>query len=150
MLVNKAAKSHARIAPVKTLARTLLVWLVLLAIPFQGFASAAMLACAHGEAKAAARTADHHAHATTPPCHESSGQAEHAQAAASQDDGGQHGQHGSCGNCAACSVGATMAPAPHTPLKPCCPCSCCPATAPASVAAFDPDLPDRPPRTALA
>lgn len=113
------------------LARTLLVWFVLLAVPFQGYAAAAM-ACAHGiqpvvqQAKA------------SPPCH-----------GAAQDEGAQPA-HKKCGNCAACSVGAAIAPAlPDT--APCaCPRGPCPSGTPAPIAAFDPDLPERPPRLNLA
>ncbi|NNG23304.1 hypothetical protein [Telluria aromaticivorans] len=136
----------------KTLARTLLVWFVLLAIPFQGFAAAAT-ACAHGMAPGAATPSTipkhegHDGHAAKPPCHQQA-----AQAGSQHDAGGGDAQphQEKCGNCSACSVGAAMAPASSGPSPDCCPCSCCPCAAPARVAAIDPELPERPPRTLLA
>ncbi len=117
------------------LARTLLVWFVLLAVPFQGYAAAAM-ACAHGVGQPE--------RVTTPPCH---GSAQKADA----DSQAGHKKYGNCGgNCAACSVGPAIAPAlPDTggserPRGP------RPASTPAPIAAVDPDLPDRPPRHRLA
>ncbi|VXB12045.1 conserved exported hypothetical protein [Massilia sp. 9I] len=124
------------------LVRTLLVWLVLLAVPFQGFAAAAMT-CAHGMASSSAKhAAKHEAKA---PCH-----GDAAANAAADDDGAGGPQHKKCGNCAACSVGTAMAPASSPAAPDCCPCSCCPAAASARVSASDPDLPERPPRHALA
>lgn len=129
------------------LARTLVVWFVLLAVPFQGFAAAAMT-CARGMSAAPAahgapsQAASHHGDEAKPPCHQ--------QAAAQQvpDDGEPHQE--TCGNCAACSVGAAIAPAALSASPDCCPCSCCPGAAQARVAAIDPDLPERPPRPLLA
>ncbi len=120
----------------KTLVRTLLVWLVLLAVPFQGFAAAAMT-CAHAMAPAK--------HEAKAPCH-----GDAAAKAAADDDGAGEPQHTKCGNCAACSVGTAMAPASSPAAPDCCPCNCCPAAAPERVSASDPDLPERPPRHALA
>ncbi|KFI05648.1 hypothetical protein JN27_19430 [Massilia sp. BSC265] len=151
-------------APVKTLVRTLLVWFVLLAVPFQGFAAAAMT-CAHGVGTAPANeTARHLAThvakaAAKPPCHGDAAQAgqhpaTHAATQAAATDGAQdeaassHQQ--SCGNCSACSVGAAMAPASNRQAPSCCPCCCCPSAAPERVALADADLPERPPRTILA
>lgn len=128
----------------KTLLRTLLVWLVLLAVPFQGFAAAAMT-CAHGMG---AVPAQQQAEA---PCHGHAAQAAQAVSDAAQDDGDDgHAQHEKCGNCAACSVGTAMAPAARAAAPDCCPCSCCPCARPVSIGAADPDLPERPPRTTLA
>lgn len=137
----------------KTLARTLLVWFVLFAIPFQGFAAAAT-ACTHGMAPGTAAPSTmskhkgQHGHAAKPPCH----QQVVAQADSQHDaTGGDEQPHQKkCGNCSACSVGAAMAPASPGSSPDCCPCSCCPSAAPARVAAIDPELPERPPRTLLA
>lgn len=129
----------------KTVLRTLLVWLVLLAVPFQGFAAAAMT-CAHGMGVAPA------GQEAKAPCHGHAAQTmdrtartaaqDHAQAT---DDG--HAQHKKCGNCAACSVGTAMAPATQAAAPDCCPCNCCPCASQAAIGAADPDLPERPPRT---
>lgn len=125
----------------KTVLRTLLVWLVLLAVPFQGFAAAAMT-CAHGMG---AVTAGQEAKA---PCHGHAAQAAHDTAQnAMQDDDSGHAQHKKCGNCAACSVGTAMAPATQAAAPDCCPCSCCPGARQVQIGAADPDLPERPPRT---
>ncbi|RZA33324.1 MAG: hypothetical protein EOP92_21470 [Lysobacteraceae bacterium] len=135
----------------KTLVRTLLVWFVLLAVPFQGFAAAAMT-CAHGVSTASAGAP------AQPPCHGDGAQAgKHGAGHALIQDSGQDSGHDdassshqtSCGNCSACSVGAAMAPASNAQAPSCCPCSCCPCAAPAPVALADPDLPERPPRTSL-
>jgi hypothetical protein len=88
---------------VKSIVRSLLVWLLLLALPFQAFASASMLPSA--------------AHAVVaedvPPCHQQMMDAighEHAASptAMRDDHAGQHAK-GKCGSCAACCVGAAMA-----------------------------------------
>lgn len=113
------------------LARTLLVWFVLLALPFQGYAAAAM-ACAHGF-NPVAQPAQ-----ASPPCH-----------GAAHDEDAQP-VHEKCGNCAACSVGAAIAPALPDTAAPACPRGPCPSTPVAPLAAFNPDLPDRPPRPSLA
>ena len=142
----------------KTLARTVLVWFVLLAIPFQGFAAAAM-SCAHGKAPAAAGPAaspmaSGDKHATKPSCHGEAGQlasqAGSAHEGADGADADDQPHQKKCGNCSACSVGAAMAPAASACPPDCCPCSCCPSAAPARVAVADPDLPERPPRALLA
>jgi len=125
---------------VNTLLRTLLVWLVLLAVPFQGYAAAAMT-CAHGTGAVPAKQE------ARAPCH-GHGQAVQVSAqGAMQDHADGHAQHKKCGNCAACSVGTAMAPATRAAAPDCCPCNCCPSSAPARLAAADPDLPERPPRS---
>lgn len=132
----------------KTLARTLLVWFVLLAVPFQGFAAAAMR-CAHGTGPAvAAQGAGPHGHAAKPPCHQQAAQA--SQAAGQHDAGEEAPQQEKCGNCAACSVGAAIAPASPLAAPDGCPARRGPAASVARLAAADPDLPERPPRALLA
>jgi len=111
------------------LVRSLLVWCVLLAVPFQGFAAAAM-ACAHG--------AGHAARVATPPCHQG---AEQPDAPAGDKK---------CGNCAACSVGAAIAPTLLQTAGDDVPRGPRPAAPITRIALFDPDLPERPPRLRLA
>ena len=138
-----------------TILRTLIVWLVLLAVPFQGFASAAMLGCASGHATPAkqmpgaasghAAHGQHHAVAD--------GHGAHAKAAAGQHDG-QHtmNQHGSakCGACSACSIGAAMAPAAALALAVHAPAALTVPFALERLPAVDLALPERPPRFFLA
>ena len=86
--------------------RSIVVWLMLLALPLQGFASVTMMACADGtppvvaQVAIAAPAAGHHDHA-----------AMMAQAAAHGGD--HHTGHGTlkCGG-TACCVGAALAPCP--------------------------------------
>lgn len=122
----------------KTIVRTLFVWLLLLAIPFQGFAAAAMT-CAHGMGGAPAEQA------ARAPCH---GQASQAPAHDAGGDG--HTQDKKCGQCAACSMGTAIAPATPAAAPDCCPCSSCPCARPVAIGTADPDLPERPPRAILA
>ncbi len=126
----------------KTLARTLLVWFVLLALPFQGYAAAAM-ACAHGVGQVSA-AATHQGSAASPPCHASA-----QKQSPSQDEGAQSGDK-TCSSCAACSVGAAITPAGIATAAEGCPRGPCPACVPTRIGAVDPDLPERPPRLNLA
>ncbi|WP_123071791.1 hypothetical protein, partial [Massilia aurea] len=94
--------------------RLLFVWLMLLAIPFQGIASAAMLACAHDAGNSAAQGTQQATHAATAhhdaassPCHETQ-QIHDGTPDLAQD---AHDHDGSCSACAACCMGAAMAPA---------------------------------------
>lgn len=123
------------------LARTLLVWFVLLAVPFQGFAAAA-LRCAHGIGHSDAAAP---APQAVPPCHE-------AAQGMMQDMAQDHeakAEQKQCGNCAACSVGAVIAPAFADAASLPFPRGPCPPANAARIAAFDPDLPERPPRPLL-
>ncbi|NVD97440.1 hypothetical protein [Massilia sp. BJB1822] len=102
----------------KLLFRSMFVWLMLLALPFQGFASASMLLCAPMSppamlAQAAARVqADAgHDHAamlaaggTADAQHEMQDHSQHGQ-------GKQEHDKSRCGTPAACCVGAALAPA---------------------------------------
>ena len=103
-----------------TILRSLIVWLVLLAVPFQGFASAAMLACGAGHATPAQAAMPHVGHAMTHGMagHDMSGHdmaahdhASMAHAASSQPDTFDHGGAHLCSACSACSIGAAIAPA---------------------------------------
>jgi hypothetical protein len=91
--------AYAKIVDVKTLLKSLIVWLMLLAIPFQGFASATMLVCAPMDsapqrATVASAVAGQHQH-----------HAAHADKAAAHHHAG-----GKCNSCATCCFGAIMAP----------------------------------------
>ena len=92
-----------KVSPVKTLLKSLIVWLMLLAIPFQRFASATMLVCApmnsapQFAAKASAVAGQHQHHA---------GNA----ADAADEAAAHHHAGGKCNSCATCCFGAFMAP----------------------------------------
>jgi hypothetical protein len=134
---------------VTSIFRSLLVCFLLLALPFQAFASASMWPPAKGPATPAqAATA-----AELPPCHQGA-QAMAAAMGAKDHDGhdGHAGRHakGKCGTCAACCVGAAMTSGSSAAL----------ALAPSRFVSIpfragylpsvDPVLPERPPSTVLA
>lgn len=99
--------------------KSLLLWMLILAMPFQGFASASMLTCAPlspamiGHTSEAARSF-HHDHVTSF-ANQMSGQHCHiaAQQKAVIDDGGHASSDyhagGKCGSCSVCSCGASIA-----------------------------------------
>ncbi|MDY0977244.1 hypothetical protein SOM61_19980 [Massilia sp. CFBP9012] len=130
--------------------RLLFVWLMLLAIPFQGIASAAMLACAHdapqGTQQTAHATTAHH-DAASSPCHEMQDQAPDTAPDLAQD---AHDHDGSCSACAACCMGAAMAPAAGVAPPPPSLATALLVTATGRLAAVDLALPERPPRFPLA
>jgi len=130
---------------VKYSVRLLFVWLMLMAIPFQGIASAAMLACAHDAPQGtqqAAHASPHH-DATASPCHEMQDKKQDV----AQES---HDHDGSCSACAACCMGAAMAPAAgvNPPAPSLATALLIPATG--RLAAVDLALPERPPRFPLA
>jgi hypothetical protein len=146
---------------VKILLKSLIVWLMLLTVPFQGFASATMLFCAPIQTPTTATTTaagvpaaahDHHAmlmeqgaghphHAASDPSahhHDSS-----SASAASHHDGAK------CNSCATCCFGASMPPSQASRI---------PVEAQQFAAipfengfvpTVDPALPERPPQTSL-
>lgn len=126
---------------VSAIIRTLIVWLALLAVPFQGFASAAMLPCAPAPAAAT--------HAGNQRMHASPGEPHAAVAAHAGHDGvSSHTHHGSkCGNCGSCCVGGALAStrvahlAPHEAARYAIP------FLGGHMPSVDLDLPERPPRT---
>lgn len=124
----------------KFIHRSLLVWLLLLALPLQGFAAAGMLARA--ATPMAKGMEEHGGHC-----------AGHALQAGQQHDAPpqQDGHHGGkAGACADCCAGAAMAPAvlPALVLAP--PHFISIPFRAGHVPSVDPALPERPPRTALA
>lgn len=145
----------------KLIHRTLLVWLLLLALPFQGLAAAGMLPCAPGMPQAASASASmtmdggHHDHAAMPKAVASrtaaSAQPDSGHCAPDPHAGKHGGQHSEkAGSCAACCIGAAMAPAvlPMLVLSPSHFISI-PFRA-GHVPSVDPALPERPPRTEFA
>lgn len=83
--------------------KSLLVWLLLLALPLQGFAAVSMAMCDMGEAKVvvAASPATNDASPAMP-----EGCAHHNAAQPAGEDSG--GGMAKCSTCASCSVGAAM------------------------------------------
>jgi hypothetical protein len=123
---------------VKTVLRSLFVWLLLLALPFQGLAAARMLPSVSAPAVTAATQAAPAAHH----CHDVP--AAHATQASVGDHQDKHR-----GACPGCCIAVALV---STPLVP-------PAFAPPSVAipfraawvaSVDPALPERPPRHIVA
>ena len=145
------------------LIRTLLVWLLVLAVPAQGAVAAIMAFCGpnhHGGATAnsaapaaSAVHTDHHGSAEGATGHHGmSSQADEDVAALASPatfSQGKHAVHQKCSACASCcSFGAILSPMPAVPA---------PAVAPTvfdtvapTVSAFAADGPDRPPRIVLA
>lgn len=83
--------------------KSLLVWLLLLALPLQGFAAVSMSMCDMGEAKvvvAASALMDGASPAMPEGCEHHNG------AQAADEDGGS--SMAKCSTCASCSVGAAM------------------------------------------
>jgi hypothetical protein len=126
---------------VKIIFRTLIVWLVLLAVPFQGLATAAMLPCAgcdHSQA--------HGHHAGKMP----QAAAHHAM----QDKAAMHGSaldhHAKCSNCADSCVGAVIAPASVAAVVAHAPAAFSIPFDAGHVPSVYPDHPERPPRFARA
>jgi hypothetical protein len=117
---------------VKSLLRILIVWLALLAVPFQGFAAAAALGCAHSAPAHGMQhdvAAPQHGHA----CH-------HHDATKTQ----QH--DGKCSNCAACCAGAAIAPPVMSIAGPAGESTHQTIADALPVPSADPDHPERPPR----
>lgn len=133
----------------KIVIKSLIVWLMLVAIPFQGFASASMLLCAPMQAPAPAMatmaTMDHDHHAMM------MAQAmEHDSATpAAGHDAANHHDGGKCNTCASCCFGAAMAPAGVARLPAGSPQLAAFHFEPGHVARVDLALPERPPQTAL-
>lgn len=130
----------------KNLLKSLLVWLMFAAIPFQGFAAASMLACSPTVAVPmtvhAAPVAHKHCDDMTT--------ARAAPQASPHDAPSHHHTAGKCNTCASCCFGAVMAPPVpslhvpgETPQVDANPADNGP------VATVDLALPERPPKTSL-
>ncbi len=111
------------------LLRSLVVWLMLLAMPVQGYASATMMACASSAPSApdaamtmAAPMAGVHDHAAMlAAAHRGATGGHAAHGAAHHSDGREHDHgrdHGKCADCAACCVGAALVPSGATVAPP--------------------------------
>ena len=124
----------------KFIHRSLLVWLLLLALPLQGFAAVGMMARAATPMTKAMEAHGGH-------CAGHALQAGQQHDAPPQQDGHHAGKGGACADCCA---GATMAPAvlPALVLAP--PHFISIPFRAGHVPSVDPALPERPPRTALA
>lgn len=129
----------------KNLVKVLIVWLMLVAIPFQGYAAASMLPCAPAQVTTANimsnvamdMSAEHCAHMPT--------------AAPQQVDQTDHSapHHGKCSACASC-FGAVMAPPmPVVPVPHVTPELALFHFTVGHVARVDLALPERPPKLSL-
>lgn len=125
----------------KSFLRILIVWLVLLALPFAGLASAAASCCPPGTGNAMQHTqAGMHHHA---------GGQQHHGCDQQHDHSTRH--DGKCANCAACCTAPMLAPlafAPPPVLPP--PSSYAIAFDAGHMPTVDLDHPERPPRFARA
>ena len=134
-----------------TLLRSLIVWLLLLAVPFQGMAAVATDACLPQHSPVHVMPAQvmpmaEQMHGATPPCHE----AAMPGAASGHEPATPHHQAGKCGTCSACGIGSAVLPtflpqlAAHAPVA---------AASPAAIN-YLPSVhlaqPERPPRPLLA
>jgi hypothetical protein len=134
---------------VKTILRSLMLWLVLLAVPFQGFAAATMLPCAPSQAHVVAAVANgghamHHAGEHAAMRHGAS-HGEHDGSASHQ-----HHAHGKCASCAACCIGAALAPAPLATFALAAPASLSVPFRGGHIPSVHPPVPERPPSASLA
>jgi hypothetical protein len=130
---------------VKSIVRSLLVCFLLLALPFQAFASASMLPSA-GHALSAEATVDDE----VPPCHQQMQMQMPMQkvklaAASMHDDHASQHAKGKCGTCAACCVGAAMAPGLPAALALPPPITASIPFRAGHLPSVDPVLPERPP-----
>lgn len=82
--------------------KSILVWILLLALPLQGFAAASMSMCEPGPMKVAAGSGPH----GEPAMSKATG-CEHHQAQQAADDASPGGM-AKCSTCASCSVGAAL------------------------------------------
>jgi hypothetical protein len=129
---------------VKNLLRLLTVWFLLLAVPFQGAAAAAMLPLASAQA----RTMHQMDEADVPPCHRTaatdSGEGKH------QQDQTPHGGATSCASCAACGIFSAMLPASFPALASHAPPGATCDAAEQRLPSIHLAQPERPPRPRLA
>jgi hypothetical protein len=134
---------------VNTLLRSLIVWLLMLALPWQGMAAAAMVGCAPAPLPAVSVHAAHEA--ARPPCHD--GMAMHDSAVQPEQPerkaATHHGGAAKCAACAACGIAAVL-PAALPPFAPAPPPSLSSLTAERVLPSVHLDQPERPPRFFLA
>jgi hypothetical protein len=125
---------------VNTFLRSLIVWLLMLALPYQGVAAAAMAACAPAQALPTAVAAQH------PPCHEVAAMAP----SGDQQEKQAHAGNARCAHCAACVVGAAVLPAGLPPLAVHAPPVASHPAADSGLPSVHLAQPERPPRPCLA
>jgi hypothetical protein len=131
---------------VNTLLRSLIVWLLMLALPWQGAAAAAMAACG----PAPAQHQQHRPHdGARPPCHESA-MAAHTAHSVDKQEKQAHAGAAKCAHCAACSIGAAALPASLPPLVVHAPPAAAPPAADSRLPSVHLAQPERPPRPRLA
>lgn len=133
------------------LVRTLLVWLLVLAVPAQGVAAATMAFCGPGHHGGTAAAAAHQTGSAEHANHRSDGAHEVASEAAGSSAPGldSHVVQKKCSACAACcSISALLSPGLAVPAPTDTPTAIS-ARAP-TIAAFAADGPDRPPRNVRA
>ncbi|WP_147073979.1 hypothetical protein [Sulfuriferula plumbiphila] len=90
----------------KILFKTIVVWLLLLSAPVQGFAAAAMMCCVPTQQQMTMMPADHAGHEM--PRHPAAASMDHADCCMST--GGSHANAGTCSSCLAGCVGVVIAP----------------------------------------
>jgi hypothetical protein len=133
---------------VKSIVRSLLVCFLMLALPFQAYASASMLPRVANAALAA-----HAAPAAElPPCHQQMAKDHMAMTKASSAHDGDASPHdkSKCGACAACCVGAAMASSLPAALALAPPSTTSIPFHAGHLPSVDPVLLERPPSTLLA
>ena len=133
-----------------TLLRSLIVWLLMLALPWQGMAAAAMVGCAPAPLPAVSMHAAHGA--ARPPCHEGMAMQDKATQQAEQPEqksGPHHGSAAKCAACAACGIAAVL-PAAFSPFAPAPPPRLLALLAERVLPTVHLDQPERPPRFFLA
>ena len=139
-----------------TLLRSLIVWLLMLALPWQGMAAAAMVGCAPVPVPAVSMHAMHDA--ARPPCHEGKAIQDSARQQAAQPEqpeqpeqksGTHHGSAAKCAACAACGIAAVL-PAAFPPFAPVPPPRLPALLAERVLPTVHLDQPERPPRFFLA
>lgn len=141
--------------------RVVLVWVMVFAMPLQGFAATVMLFCGPSHARmlqaltidAPDQAAAHGAHAAQAAGHavaqaDASADCPHAAAAATADPSPPQGQV-TCSACAACCAAFALPARPLMP-EPASPAPLPPLALVEPVASHQPDGLDRPPRTVLA
>lgn len=133
-----------------TLLRSLIVWLLMLALPWQGMAAAAMVGCASVPVPALSMHAMHDA--ARPPCHEGMAMQDNATQQPEQPEqksGPHHGSAAKCAACAACGIAAVL-PAAFSPFAPAPPPRLQALLAERVLPTVHLDQPERPPRFFLA
>jgi hypothetical protein len=133
---------------VKSIVRSLLVCFLMLALPFQAFASASMLPRVVDASLAAHAVAA----AELPPCHQQMMKDHLAatKASSAHDDGADQHDKGKCGTCAACCIGAAMASSLPVALALAPPSNTSIPFRARHLPSVDPVLPERPPSSFLA